>query len=182
MLVITVPAVEYFDEASNTFGKTDEAVIRMEHSLASLSKWEEIYERAFLGKQEKTSKEILTYIRLMCEDDNISEEVFDRFSNDDFVKINEYINAKKTAVWFPEESGPGSAPSRETVTSELIYYWMIAHQVPFECQHWHLNKLLALIKVCNKKNQPAKKRSASEIAAERRRLNDERRAAHATSG
>lgn len=182
MLVITLPAVEYFDETSNQFNKAEEVVLRLEHSLASLSKWEETFEKAFLGKQEKTNEEMYTYIRFMNDTEDIPRDVTSRLTSDDLDAINRYINAKKSAVWFPEEGGEGNVPSRETITSELIYYWMIALQIPFECQHWHLNRLFSLIKVCNKKNAPAKKMSAGELAAKRRKLNDERRAKYGTSG
>lgn len=182
MLVITLPSVEVFDEASETFHNLPEVVLHLEHSLASLSKWESVYEKTFLGKEEKTTEQIHNYIRFMNDDEDLGDEVFARLSAEDYNRINQYITAKRSAVWFPEDTGEGSAPSREAVTSELIYYWMVSHNIPFECQYWHLNRLLTLIRVCNKKNSPPKKMSPGEMAAQRRKINDERRAKLATSG
>lgn len=183
MLVITVPSVEYFDEASSTFVNADEVVLHLEHSLVSLSKWEETFEKAFLSGKEKTSEETLAYIEFMNTTPDVPSEVFHRLSNSNLQDINAYISAKRSAVWFDDERSSGGAPaSRETVTSELIYYWMVSLQIPFECQHWHLNRLFSLIKVCNKKNAPPKKTPVGELAAKRRQMNEERKKKYGTSG
>jgi hypothetical protein len=95
-------------------------------------------------------------------------------------EINAYIEAKHTATTFsqmPAKTGRG-----EIITSELLYYWMIAFNIPFECQHWHLNRLFSLIRICSIKNQPQKKMSRSEIAARNRELNAQRKAQLGTRG
>lgn len=177
MLKIIVPATEYFDEINEEFINKKEQTLQLEHSLVSLSKWESKWNKAFLGKQEKTDEEILDYVRCMTLTQNVDPEVYSRLSAENYAAINAYIEAPMTATcFFDEKKGQRS---KETVTSELIYYWMISYNIPVEFQKWHLNRLLTLIRVCNVKNTPPKKRSQREImkrqaainAANRKRFN-----------
>lgn len=180
MLVIIVHGEEQFDESSGEFVNGDFVKLELEHSLVSLSKWESLHEKPFLGQGEKTTEEVLSYVKMMILGEEPPPEIFSRINNDNFAAINTYINEKMTATWFTEPKS--TQGSHEVVTAELIYYWMIAFNIPFECQHWHLNKLLTLIKVCNIKNAPKDKMNRSEMVAQRRLLNDQRRAQFGTSG
>lgn len=179
MLRVTVPGVESFDEASQEFVTLGDVELELEHSLASLSKWESIYEKPFLGKSEKTEEEVLGYVRAMCLTE-VPEEVLLRLSKENFEAINDYIDAKMTATYFNEP--PGAPKTREVITAELIYYWMIVFQIPIEFQHWHLNRLFTLIRVCNIKSAKPKKMSRNELAARNRELNAQRRQQLGTKG
>ena len=177
MLKIIVPAAEYFDEINEEFIYKKEQPLQLEHSLVSLSKWESKWNKAFLGKQEKTEEEILDYVRCMTLTQNVDPEVYSRLSAENYAAINQYIEAPKTATSLYEDKTQKG--NKDTVTSELIYYWMIAYNIPVEFQKWHLNRLLTLIRVCNVKNSPPKKRSKREMyqrnaalnAANKRRFN-----------
>ena len=180
MLRITIPAVEQWDEAKQEFIYTKEQTLSLEHSLVSLSKWESKWCKPFLTKQEKTFEETLDYIKCMTLTQNVDPEVYNYLTNGNIKEINEYIEAPMTATYFSDEKT--SKTSREQVTAELIYYWMIAFNIPFECQKWHLNRLLTLIKVCNIKNQPPKKRSKKDIMSRNAALNAARRKQLNTKG
>lgn len=177
MLKIIVPAAEYFDEINEVFIYKKEQHLQLEHSLVSLSKWESKWNKAFLGKQEKTEEEILDYVRCMTLTQNVDPEVYSRLSAENYAAINQYIEAPMTATRFYEDKTQKG--NKDTVTSELIYYWMIVYNIPVEFQKWHLNRLLTLIRVCNVKNSPPKKRSKREMyqrnaalnAANKRRFN-----------
>lgn len=173
MLRITVPAAEFFDEVREEFVYTKEVTLQLEHSLVSLSKWESKWNKAFLGKQEKTDEEILDYVRCMTLTQNVDPEVYTRLSAQNYAAINAYIEAPMTATYFSEDKQ--SKGNREVVTSELIYYWMISYNIPVEFQKWHLNRLLTLIRVCNIKNSPPKKRSKRELMRRNAALNAARR-------
>jgi hypothetical protein len=174
VLELTVSLGEGFNEETSEFVSTDEVNLKLEHSLVSLSKWEAKWEKPFLGTGDKTEEHILDYVRMMILGESPAQEVFARLSEQNYADINDYINAKMSATWFSDSEK--RKQTRETITAELIYYWMISLGIPFECQTWHLNRLLTLIKVCNLKNAPEQKLSAAEVAARNKALNAQRRA------
>lgn len=169
MLKITIPGGEYFNEETGEFISIKGQTLELEHSLVSLSKWESKWHKPFLTKEEKTVEEITDYIRCMTVTPNVKNDTYANLTNENIAEINAYIENPMTATTVYDYSKQGS--SREIVTSELIYYWMIALNIPFECQKWHLNRLLTLIKVCNVKNQPPKKMSRREIMSRNAALN-----------
>ncbi len=180
MLTIIVPGTEMFDETKQEFVTEGDITLELEHSLVSLSKWESKHEKPFLGQTEKSTEEVLDYIRVMTLTPNIAPEVYLNLSEANIKAINSYIDARMTATWFSDP--PGAPASRDVITAELIYYWMITFQIPFECENWHLNRLFTLIRVCNLKQAKPKKLSRAEMAARNRELNAQRRAQLGTKG
>lgn len=179
MLKLTVQLSENFNEETNKF-ESEFFVLELEHSLVSLSKWESEFEKPFLGPDEKSTEEIMAYIRVMILTPEYPENIIDLLSQRNLEEINQYIDAKMTATWFNEPKT--TSRTSEQITSELIYYWIVSYQIPWEVENWHLNRLFTLIKVFNVKNADPKKRSRQEIATDRRKLNEQRRQQHRTSG
>lgn len=173
MLQITIPAVEQWDEVNQEFVNLKGQTLQLEHSLVSISKWESKWNKAFLSSKEKSVEETIDYVRCMTLTKNVNPEIYNFLTSDNLSEINRYIDAPMTATCFMEDESKSG--SRETITSELIYYWMIALNIPFECQKWHLNRLLTLVKVCNIKNAPPKRKSKQDIMRRNAKLNAERR-------
>lgn len=171
MLLLTIPPIEMFNEKTDEFVYSKEIKISLEHSLVSLSKWESRWNKPFLSKDNKTLEETIDYIRCMTITQNVDPEVYFRLTDENINTINKYIESPMTATTFSDNGHS----SREIITSELIYYWMISLNIPMECQKWHLNRLLTLIRVCNIKNAPAKKMSRREIMNRNAALNAARR-------
>lgn len=174
MLPVTITLIpERWDEKLGEFIPPVTTILQLEHSLISLSKWESTWCKPFFSKQEKTLEETLDYIKCMTLNKNIQPEIYTNLSPKNIDEINAYIEAPMTATWFPKDTSGKN--NREQITNELIYYWMIKLNIPFECQKWHINRLLTLIRVCNVKDQPPKKMSAREIASRNKALNEQRK-------
>lgn len=173
MLQVVVPEREFFDEANQIFLNTKRETFHIEHSLVSLSKWESKWNVPFLDKTQKTTEQAIDYVRCMTITQNVNPEVYKCLTRQNLDEISNYIEAPMTATWFNDKSERQS--NKEIITAEIIYYWMIAHNIPMECQKWHLNRLLTLIRVCSAKNAPAKKMNRREMLDQRRALNESRR-------
>lgn len=174
MLQITIPAEEGWDETKEEFVVIlKEQTLHLEHSLVSLSKWESKWHKSFFSKEKKSHEEVIDYVRCMTLDKNVDASVYERLTNDNVDEINKYINDPMTATTFSEDRN--TKGSRQRITSELIYYWMISLNIPYECRKWHLNRLLTLIRVCNTMNQPPKKMSRRQIMSRNAALNAARR-------
>lgn len=179
MLKIVIPGIELYDEEKEEFITTKPQTLHLEHSLVSLAKWESKWNKPFLTKDNKTYEETIDYIRCMTITQNVSEDTYRLLTSEHIQQVNEYINLPMTATTFSNQK---KTPSKEVVTAEIIYYWMISLNIPFECQKWHLNRLLTLINVCNIKNQPKKKMSKRDILNRNKALNKARREALNTKG
>ena len=186
MLEITVPAsksTEMWDEEKQEFvyiPPAKEVTMCLEHSLISLSKWESKWCKPFLTKEEKTYEETIDYVKCMTLTKGVPDEVYGRLTRENIEAINKYIEAPMTATYFSKEQNRKGG--KEVITNELIYYWMIALNIPVEFEKWHLNRLLTLIRVCNIKNQPPKKMSRREIMSRNAALNAARKKQLNTSG
>ena len=170
---------DVYDEVKEEFVPSKEHTLQIEHSLVSLSKWESKWCKPFLTKEEKTHEESIDYIRCMTITQNVDDNVYKLIGQGIIEEVSRYIEAPMTATVFNTENKNGN---REIITAEIIYYWMIALSIPFECQKWHLERLLALIKVCDIKNTPTKKMSKRDIMERNRSLNLARREALNTKG
>jgi len=180
MLKLIIPSRELFDDQKQEFVHSKEYELQLEHSLVSLSKWESKWHKPFISSKDKTPEETIDYIRCMTITQNPDPSVYFLIRQKEIDLVADYIDAPMTATTFskPKET----KTNKEVITAELIYYWMIAFTIPFECQKWHLNRLLTLINVCSIKNQPPKKMSRKEAAKQQRALNDARRAKLNTNG
>ena len=180
MLEITIPEREYYNESTEEFECVEAITLKLEHSLISISKWESRWKVSFLSKSEKTREELIDYIRCMSINQHIPNTAYNALSTDILTEISNYIGSSETATTFSTNDGK---KNREIITSELIYYYMIALQIPFECQKWHLNRLLTLIRICNIKNAPSnKKMSKAEILRRNNEINSLRRSALNSKG
>lgn len=177
MLEIYIEGEEAYDEETQSFVTLKPTKLRLEHSLLSISKWESYWQKPFF-KKGKTPSETMDYVRLMSIDKNVPPEVFGRLTSEQTKIISDYINAPMSAVKFREDK----TPAKMQTTSETIYYQMIALQIPFECEKWHLNRLLTFIRYCAEKQGKPKKRSRGEILRSNAEINRQRRQQYNTKG
>lgn len=175
MLRLHISDSEIFNEKTNSFEYINSEDLMLEHSLISISKWESLWKKPYLVDTAKTDDEFLSYIQCMTINSVRNEKIYYSLNMSQKQQIINYINDSMTATWFSKRSNnpPGS---REIVTSEVIYYWMIKAAVPFECEKWHLNRLLTLLRVCGAKDSKgSKKMSRKEIYSQNAALNAMRR-------
>lgn len=181
MLRITVPINdEQWDEMNQVFIEPKEQTLELEHSLVSLKKWEARWHKVFISKKPKTLEETIDYIKCMTLTPNVDPEVYNHLTNENIKEINEYIDDSMTAISFPKDNKGQN--SREPITAEIIYYWMISLGIPFECREWHVNELISLIRVCEIKNKPPKNMSKGEIMRRNSAMNAARRKQLNTKG
>lgn len=181
MLKITIPSAEAYDYLKNEFVYTKEQTLSLEHSLVSISKWESKWHKPYLSKEQKTVEETIDYIRCMTITQNVDPRVYYCIPENEYQKIVEYIENPMTATWFSNEQEMKGRQGR-IVTSELIYYWMISYGIPFECEKWHLNRLITLIRVCGEEEKPKQKMSTHQLLSRNAKLNKQRRAALHSKG
>lgn len=190
MITITIPKsprIEMWDPVKEEFVYTEpiekDIKLTLEHSLVSISKWESKWKKAFLKKSNKSAEEMIDYIRCMTIEKNIPEHVYNHIPKDEVLKIKDYIDDKMSAtVINTNKFTDDNRHRKDVVTSELIYYWMISNEIPFECERWHLNRLLTLIQVCSSKNSPSKKLDKRKLMKRNSALNASRKARSGSHG
>ena len=175
MLKLVIPAQEAWNEQKQEFITTKETHLVLEHSLVSLSKWESKWKKPFLTDKQKTFDETIDYMRCMTITQNIDPDVYYCVTNENIEAVNKYIEDSMTATTITRKQQKGRI-NGEQVTSELVYYWMVALNIPFECQKWHLNRLITLIEICNIKSEKPKKMGRKSIYSQNSALNAARRA------
>ena len=172
MLQIDIPDTELFNDTTQEFIIVKGRTLNLEHSLISLAKWESKWTVPFLKKDDLTPEQTIDYIRFMTIDKNVDPNLYNALTTKNLDDVIDYIHAPMTATWFNNKK---TAPNREIITAEIIYYWMIKLGIPFECQKWHLNRLLTLIEVCNAKESNNGRMKKHEIYEQNRALNEARR-------
>lgn len=174
MLQITIKGGELWNSKTEEFLYSEGETVLLEHNLLAIAKWESKWKVPFLGMGEKTPEQFIDYCRCMCVTPPNNPFIFYFLSKKQRAAIEKYIAENKTAATFGETGyhNPG-----ENTTSETIYYWMVECGIPFECEKWHLSRLLALIRFCSEKRKPPKKMSEREIAAQYRAQNKRRKQA-----
>ena len=179
MLTITIPACEYYDSLNNRFHYSKEQEIVIEHSLVSISKWEQKFKVPFLGRQLSGS-EFIEYVKCMTITKNVDPLVYNAMTKQNIEDIKAYMEDPMTATWFSKMRS--RTHSGKAITNELVYYWMFALNIPIDCQKWHFNRLTTLIRVCSEENAPKEKMSQAETAAYYAKLNAERKKKWGTTG
>ena len=152
---IIVPEREFWNEADEVFVKVPATELVLEHSLFSISKWEAIWHKPFLSREDRTVEETRSYIQCMTVNHGVSPEVYFALTQNNITEVSDYIEDPMTATWFSKKPQRGR---QRVYTSELLYYYMIAFKIPFECEHWHINRLLTLIRICDEENSTSGKR------------------------
>lgn len=179
MLELEIPATEQWDEKNQEFIYSEKQTLCLEHSLISLSKWESKWHKPYLSSKELSREEALDYVRCMTVNKVKDDKVYEFITPEMFKQINDYISDPMSATFFNNKQERGS---NQKIISELIYYWMISLGIPFECEKWHLNRLMALIKVCQRKSGGGKKMSTSDLNARNAAINKARRAKMGSKG
>lgn len=179
MLELTIPRRTFFKESTSEFIEIDETTLKLEHSLISLSKWESKLKKPFLSKEKHSKEEMLYYVECMSVNSNVDSMIYRTIPDEYFKIITDYIDDPMTATTISDNS---NSNSRDIITSEIIYFWMIELGIPFECQKWHLNRLITLIRVCSIKKGPQRKMSKREILEQNQRLNEDRKKKANTKG
>lgn len=180
MLCLQIPKTEIWDYDKEEFVYVDGFTLKLEHSLYAVSKWEQKYHKPFLEQKQLSNSEMMYYIRCMSLDEELIEDFVYAITPQIIEEIRKYIEDPATATVIKNNKKPSS--NRKFVTSELIYYYMASLQIPFECEHWNLNRLITLIGIFDAESGKSKPMSKSDIYAENRRLNAARRKALNSKG
>lgn len=182
MLEIVVKDSEFYNNQTEEFIYIHGCTLQLEHSLLSLSKWESKWHKPFLNNNSLNKEEFIDYVRCMTINKNVDPNVYLALTKAHANEIDRYIHDEMTATTIQDHRPSVGFHRKEVITAELIYYWMITYGIPFECQKWHLNRLITLIRVCSVKAQSDNKMSSKEAMANQRALNAARKKKMNTRG
>lgn len=176
MFTIKIPPLEIFDDELEEFRQFGADEITFEHSLYTIARYEEATHKPYYDTRSDEDN-LFSYMPYMAIKPPKDPSAFFRIPQDELAKLKSWMEDSHTATWFSKDDD--NSPEREIVTAELIYYWMTEYRIPFECERWHINRLMTLIQVCARKKSPPKQKSQAEIIREHRALNQKRRAERA---
>lgn len=198
MFEITIPGEELWDARRAEFTSTKAVTLRLEYSLVSLSKWESKWHIPFFDdSMEKTPEQMQDFVRCMTVTQGVDPTVYARLTVENLNAIYRYMEDPMTATWFAGEWRPGEKNQNGTakrrarrrppgtgkvLTSEVLYSRMFQAGVPIECERWHLNRLMTLIRVCQEEQAPPRKMSRKDALRQRRELNAARMKKYGTRG
>ena len=174
MFELHIEGETFWNSEIQQFYDVKEKTFHFEHSLASISKWEQKWHIPYLQENDKTEEQARDYIRCMCFEE-IDELYLSIIVAKYLNELNDYIKDPATATWFKEDNNQ-SHNRNNIITNEVIYHMMTVHNIPFECENWHFNRLMTLIRVCNEKNGEQKHMSKRETLEYQAQLNAARRA------
>lgn len=181
MLVLEIATEpEGWNAEKNEFVEPKSEKISLEHSLISLSKWESKWHKPFLSEKNMSDEEFTDYVKCMTVSKHVDPDIYDYFTVPNYKAVMDYIGDPMTATTISDKGK--RAGKKEIITSELIYYWMVELGIPFECEKWHINRLLTLIRVCLIKKTPPKKMSKRSIMERNAALNAARKKQYNTLG
>lgn len=157
VLDLYIPGKEFWNSELQEFIYTKDITLHLKHSLVSLTRWEQHYKRRFLDDGPKNEEEYRFYIQCMTLNKDVDPLVYTVLQEDDIKKVTDYLHDSMTATTLPKQNNNHS--NSEKLSSELIYYYMSALNIPFECEKWFLNNLIILISIASIKNNPQEKKS-----------------------
>lgn len=157
VLDLYVPGKEFWNSELQEFIYTKDITLHLKHSLVSLTRWEQHYKRRFLDDGPKNEEEYRFYIQCMTLNKDVDPLVYTVLQEDDMKKVTDYLHDSMTATTLPKQNN--NRTNSEKLSSELIYYYMSALNIPFECEKWFLNNLIILISIASIKNNPQEKKS-----------------------
>lgn len=184
MFVLNIKEKVLWNEKDQEFVTISPYTIKIEHSLLSIRKWESKWHKPFMTQTQKTQAEQKDYVRCMTIGYELPEEVYATLDAQEMNEVFTYMNEPMTATWFSEndQKQAKSKMGSETVTYEIVYYWMSKLNIPYDCEKWHINSLMTLIKVSMLKEQPSKKMSKRDVMSQNRALNEQRKAKMKSKG
>lgn len=172
MLLINFKKYEVFDETKEVFITVEEKKNRhFENSLKAIAKWESKYTKSFFKDEDKNNDEILDYLSMMCEEEDISS--IDFINNPEAIELLlEYVNKKHSATTFSSNLNENNS---QIVTTELIYGYMSLGKIPYEAENWNIERLLNLVRVIGELNKPKEEMSRKDTMELHRKINQQRR-------